>query len=176
VLTWPWLGPEFFLLYLLVQSLSPFTSLSILLYSETPLSVVNILTLVLVWKQDTSFFPFPARPRFLGRRLFLSCPLGGTWDNLFLSFAGWPRVYIVSSHHLSCSRRVSRSDQSCLNASGPTSSLDIRFSIAELMKKTCLYWRLELIFMVDSAFLHPYTLFCSSSFSTWSPYVHAFWG
>jgi len=39
VLTWPWLGPEFFLLYLLVQSLSLFTSLSILLYSVTPLSV-----------------------------------------------------------------------------------------------------------------------------------------
>ena len=47
VLTWPWLGPEFFLLYLLVQSLSPLTSLTILLYAETPLSVVNILALVL---------------------------------------------------------------------------------------------------------------------------------
>ena len=108
-----------------------------------------------------------------GRGLFLSCALGGTWDHLFLSFAGWPRVYIVSSHHLSCSRRVSRSDQSCFDASGPRSSLVMWFSIAELMVKFCLHRRLEPICMVDSAFLHPYTLFSSSSFSTWFPYVHA---
>jgi len=77
VLTWPWLGPSWFLLYRLVQSLSPLTNLSILLYSEAPITVVNILTLVLAWKQDISL-PFLFRPRGRGRGLFLSCVFGGT--------------------------------------------------------------------------------------------------
>ena len=94
ILTWPWLGSSRFLLYRLVQSLSPLTNLSILLYSGDPFIVVNILTLVLAWKQDISL-PFPLRPRGRGREFLLSCVLGGTWDHLFLSCIGWYRLMEV---------------------------------------------------------------------------------
>jgi len=84
MLTWPWLGSSRLLRYRLVQSLSPLTKLCILVYSGDRFIVVNILTLVLAWKQEISL-PFPCRPRGRGRESFLSCVLGGTWDHLFLS-------------------------------------------------------------------------------------------
>ena len=87
MLTWPWLGSRRLLRYRLVQSLSPLTNLSILLYSGAPFVVVNILTLVLAWKQEISL-PFPFRPRGRGRESFLSCVLEGNWDYLFLSCGG----------------------------------------------------------------------------------------
>jgi len=68
MLIWPRLGSIRFRLYRLVQSLSPLTSLSILLYCGAPGIVVYILTLVSAWKQEITLL------------------LGGNWDHLFVSF------------------------------------------------------------------------------------------
>jgi len=54
--------------------------------------------------------------------------------------------------------------------------LDMWFTMAQLILKSCLHRRLEPIFKVDSAVLHPNTLPCSSLISTWFPYVHTPWG
>jgi len=142
MLTWPWLGSIRFRLYRLVQSLSPLTNLSILLYCGAPFIVVNILTLVLAWKQQISLL------------------FGGTWDHLFLSCVGWYRQLIDSFHHLSSSRRVWRSVQSCLDACGPRSSSDIWSSIAELISKSCPPECTTSIFIIDSPLLHPNILSC----------------
>ena len=93
-----WVRPPLELLEnLLTQNLFPFTSLSILLYSEIPLSSVKILSLVLAWKQDTFVFICfagvvggPGVP--LDRVFPQECPEWGTWDHLSISFSWWPRT------------------------------------------------------------------------------------
>jgi len=107
-----------------------------------PLYCVYILTLVLAWKQEISLL------------------LGGTWDHLFLSCIGWCRRLIDSSHHLRSCRRVWRSVQSCLEASGPRSSSDIWSSMADLISKSSPPECSMSIFIIDSPLLLPNTRSC----------------
>jgi len=155
ILICPWLVSIRFRLYRLVQSLSPLTNLSILLYCGAPGIVVYILTLVSAWKQESSLL------------------LGGTWDHLFLSCVGWCMWHIDSSHPLRSSRRVSRSVQSCLEASGPRSSLDIWSSMADLNSKSFPPECTMSIFIIDSPILHPNTRSCLDPCTSCSLYAQA---
>jgi len=155
MLIWPRLGSIRFRLYRLVQSLSPLTSLSILLYCGAPGIVVYILTLVSAWKQEISLF------------------LGGNWDHLFTSCIDVTQGFNDSSQYLRSSRRAWRSDLSCSDASGPRSSSVIWSSMADPIWKSPPPEFSSSIFIIDSPRLHPNTLPCGMPCTLCVLYVHA---
>jgi len=137
MLIWPRLGSNRLRLYLLVQSSSFFTNLSILLYCGAPGVIVYIRTMVLAWKQE------------------ISPLLGDIWDHLFTPCLVVARGFNDLAQCRRSSRRAWRSDLSCADASGPRSSSFMWSSMAESKLKPPPSEYPTSIPLVDNPRLHP---------------------